>query len=489
MPHGALAHSNKTTGHRAKALSRSSLRSIVTPHHRNRPGRQLTCKTPTTNPSPLDRARRKAYWRLLPLLFLCYIIAYVDRTNVAIAKLTMSKDLPGFDNAVIGFGAGLFFWGYFLLEIPGALLVEKWSARKTMSRIMITWGFAAALTGFVQTPWQFYSVRFILGLAEAGFFPGVIIYLTHWFPARDRARALSLFLVATPVAQIISPKISNAVLKIGTDEVVNGATIHHPELLGLEGWQWVYILWGIPAVVLGVIVLFMLTDRPRDARWLTTDERQALEKQIELEKAQRARGRRMTLVEAFRNPKVLLLAAAYFCSTTANYGIEFFLPSILDQWYSLSLDKLTWLIILPPCLALAGQLFVGWNSDRIRERRCHAAVCLVDRSYRARVRAIDPRASAADDRLLHGRLRRDQVLPTGVLVAPELVPHRDGRGGERWPDQLGREPRWLSGPDGHRSSRPRHRVVRRGDLLSGRLPERLRVDHPAAGNREKGSRQ
>ncbi len=171
----------------------------------------------------LDRARRKAYWRLLPLLFLCYVIAYVDRANVAIAKLTMTKDLPGFDSAVFGFGAGLFFWGYFLLEIPGSLLVEKWSARKWICRIMVTWGIAAALTALVKTPAHFYVVRFLLGLAEAGFFPGVIVYLTHWFPGRDRARALSWFLIATPVAQITSPKISNALLKIGADELVNGA--------------------------------------------------------------------------------------------------------------------------------------------------------------------------------------------------------------------------------------------------------------------------
>jgi ACS family tartrate transporter-like MFS transporter len=328
----------------------------------------------TTNNAALDRARRKAYWRLLPLLFLCYVIAYVDRANVAIAKLTMTKDLPGFDSAVFGFGAGLFFWGYFLLEIPGSLLVEKWSARKWICRIMVTWGFAAALTAMVKTPMHFYGVRFLLGLAEAGFFPGVIVYLTHWFPGRDRARALSWFLIATPIAQITSPKISNALLKIGTDEMVNGSLVHHPTALGLAGWQWVYIFWGVPAVVLGIVVFFMLTDRPRDAKWLTPEEKEALEQQLEIEKARRAAGRRMTLLEAFRNPKVLLLATAYFCSTSANYSMEFFLPSILQRWYSLNLNAITWLVILPPCLALAGQLFVGWNSDRTKERRLHAFV-------------------------------------------------------------------------------------------------------------------
>ncbi len=324
--------------------------------------------------SALDRARRKAYWRLMPLLFICYVIAYVDRANVAIAKLTMTRDLPGFDNAVIGFGAGLFFLGYFLLEIPGGLIVEKWSARKWICRIMITWGIMAALTAAVKTPVQFYVVRFFLGLAEAGFFPGVLVYLTHWFPSRDRARALAYFFVATPIAQIISPKISNLLLKIGTVEVVDGAAIKHAELLGLAGWQWIYILWGIPAVILGVVVFFMLKDRPRDARWLTSEEREALEQELERDKQARRSGPRLTVFQALRQPKVLLLALAYFCTVTGNYGIEFFLPSILHQWYALNFNALTWLVILPPLLALGGQLFVGWNSDRVKERRLHAVI-------------------------------------------------------------------------------------------------------------------
>jgi len=328
---------------------------------------------PETVVPAIDRARQKAYWRLLPLLFICYVIAYVDRANVAIAKLTMTRDLPGFDNAVIGLGAGLFFIGYFLLEIPGTLLVEKWSARKWICRIMITWGVMATLTAFVKTPSQFYLVRFLLGLSEAGFFPGVIVYLTHWFPSRDRARALACFLVATPIAQIVSPKISNALLKIGIDETINGVTVHHPELFGLEGWQCVYIFWGIPAVVLSVVVLALLKDRPRDAGWLTTEESEALHQELEREKGLHRR-HRMTVLEALCHPKVLLLALAYFCIVTGSYGVEFFLPSILQQWYHLKLDTITWLVILPPMLALAGQMFVGWNSDRTKERRFHVVV-------------------------------------------------------------------------------------------------------------------
>jgi ACS family tartrate transporter-like MFS transporter len=331
----------------------------------------------SANLSALDAARRKAYWRLLPLLFLCYVVAYVDRVNVSIAKLTMTRDLPGFDNAVIGFGAGLFFWGYFLLEIPGSLLVEKWSARKMICRIMVVWGFAAALTAFVKTPVQFYCARFLLGLAEAGFFPGVIVYLTHWFPSRDRTRALSWFLIATPVAQLISPKISNALLKIGTGDIINGKFVYYPGLFGLKGWQWIYIYWGIPAVLLGIVALFVLTDRPHEANWLTAEEREALETELEKERAARGAARRMRVLEAFQNPKVLLLAAAYFCSTAANYSLEFFLPSILQKWYSLTPDSITSLVLFPPILALAGQLFVGWNADRTKERRLHAVVPIV----------------------------------------------------------------------------------------------------------------
>lgn len=324
----------------------------------------------------LDRARRKAYLRLSPLLFLGYVIAYIDRVNLSIAKLTMLKDL-GFDNAVLGTASGVFFIGYFFLEIPCALAIERWSARRLICRIMVSWGIVAALTALVKTPAQFYTARFFLGVAEAGFFPCVLVYLTHWFPLRDRARALAWFMIATPAAQILSPKISGALLKIGTDETVAGQLIHHPALLGLVGWQWVYIFWGLPAVVLGLVVFFLLADRPADAQWLTAEEKHALTSQLELEKAQISGCRRMTVLEAFQNPKVVLLVLTYFFGVTANYGLETFLPSILKDWYSLEVDKITWLVILPPCFAVASQLFVGWSSDRHKEYRRHAAAALL----------------------------------------------------------------------------------------------------------------
>ncbi|WP_009962896.1 MFS transporter [Verrucomicrobium spinosum] len=328
-------------------------------------------------PSALDRARKKAFYRIIPLLFISYMIAYVDRQNVAVAKLTMTKDLVGFTDAVIGFGAGIFFIGYFLLEIPGSLIVEKWGARRWISRIMVTWGIMAALTAAVHTPVQFYTVRFLLGLAEAGFFPGVIVYLTHWFTDRDRSKALAMFLVATPFAQMVSPKISYLLLKIGTTEVVNGQTITHPLVLGMTGWQWVYVFWGIPAVMMGLIVFFIMKDRPRQASWLTDEEKEALESELERERAVRSRGKRMKVSEALRHPKVLLMAWAYFSIVTCSYSIEFFMPSVLNDWYHMNLNTLTWLIILPPALALVGQLVGGWSSDHFQERRLHACLPIV----------------------------------------------------------------------------------------------------------------
>src|SRR5262249_11522281 len=196
---------------------------------------------------------------------------------------------------------------------------ERWGAGKWRSRIRTRGGPAPAGTAAVKTPFQFYVVRFLLGLAEAGFYPGVIVYLTHWFASRDRARALAYFFVATPVAQILSPKISNALLKIGTDEVIAGVPVHHPEVLGLEGWQSVYSAWGIPAVILGVLVLILLTDRPQQASWLASEERDALLAELAREKAARPPSHHMKLLAAMRDPKVLLLCAVYFLAVTGSY--------------------------------------------------------------------------------------------------------------------------------------------------------------------------
>lgn len=324
----------------------------------------------------LARARRKVYWRIVPLLFVAYAIAYIDRTNVSFAKLTMSREL-GLDNAQYALGSGFFFFlGYLLLELPGSLIVERWSARKWISRIMVTWGVVAMLTAAVTTPRHFYFARFMLGLAEAGFFPGIIVYLTHWFSRRDRARALGYAVLAQPFAYIIGPLLSYPLLRIGTEETgADGVIVRHAELLGLHGWQWVYIAWGLPAVVLGVLVFFTLSDRPKQARWLADDERAALEAHLAEDRASEGAGvREYSVFQALRQPAVLLLAAANFLVVIGHYGVDFFLPTILQSWHGLSLREVTSLVVIPYVGLFFGFLLVSWSSDRTHERWLHAAV-------------------------------------------------------------------------------------------------------------------
>jgi ACS family tartrate transporter-like MFS transporter len=369
----------------------------------------------------LDRARAKAYIRLLPLLFLSYVVAYVDRVNVGFAKLEMQEDLAplGFSESAFGFGMGIFFVGYLVLEIPGTLIVEKWSARKWISRIMVSWGIVAAMTAFVHcrvpgVTWlaevtvravavlfqplaqsnlhwlsqrgqaiieslqepgspfvlQFFSVRFLLGLAEAGFYPGVIVYLTHWFPRRDRTRTLAWFFIGTPVAAIIGPLISERIMAIGERG--------NPRAWGMVGWQWVFIGWGIPAVILGILTLFYLTDRPQQANWLTKEERTALENTLEREKhEQKQRVGHMSIGQALSNPKVLALATAYFFVVTGSYGVELYMASIIKDWYGLDVKKIAYAIVVPAIGALIGQRLIGWNSDRTDERRWHASLPII----------------------------------------------------------------------------------------------------------------
>ena len=218
------------------------------------------------------RTRSKIVRRVLPFLCLLYLAAYLDRANVAFAKLTMTADLH-FSEAVYGFGAGIFFLGYLLLEIPGALIVERWGARRWFARILVTWGLCTIVVGFVRTPLQFYGARFLLGVAEAGFYPGIIVYLTHWFARGDRAKAMAGFIVAIPVSLVLGAPISALILKL--------------HWLGLPGWRWVFILEGLPAIVLGIVTFFYLTDRPRDAMWLEPEERAWITQELEREKAEK----------------------------------------------------------------------------------------------------------------------------------------------------------------------------------------------------------
>src|SRR5882757_3599304 len=306
-----------------------------------------------------QRARRRIARRLLPFLFLLYVIAFIDRMNVGAAALQMPHDL-GFSEGVIGFGAGIFFFGYFLLEIPGALIVERWGARRWIARIMITWGMITVLMAFIRTEHQFYLVRFLVGAAEAGFFPGVIVYLTHWFRYQDRAKAVAVFYAANPISYIIGSPLAGLLLGISW--------------LGLRGWRWLFIIEGIPAVLFGIATIFYLTDWPEKARWLPEDERSWITSELKREKEAKKRIRSYSIWEALRHRDVILLTACYFCAMTGSYGIAFWLPTILKRLSGRSDLQVTLLAALPYVAAFITQQVNGWHSDRTCERRWHAAL-------------------------------------------------------------------------------------------------------------------
>jgi ACS family tartrate transporter-like MFS transporter len=294
----------------------------------------------------------------MPFLFALYIVAYIDRINVGFAGLQMTGELH-FSDAVFGFGSGVFFVGYGLLGIPGAVLIEKWSARKAIAATMLVWGFVASATGLIHSAPEFYVMRFLLGVTEAGFFPGVIGYLSHWFRARDRARAVAMFMAAIPVSQVIAAPLSAGLMKINW--------------LGLAGWRWLLILEGAPAVIAAVVSLVYLADRPRDAKWLATDEREWLAGELEREQARRSTGKRMSLWDAFRHRDVLLLALAYFGGTCGTYGLSLWMPKMIQRLGHLSEVKSSLLTAIPAVVGVPAMLLNGWLSDRAGERRWHAA--------------------------------------------------------------------------------------------------------------------
>jgi D-galactonate transporter len=313
-------------------------------------------------PEPIaERTRRRVTRRLMPFLFLLYIIAYLDRVNVSYAALEMTRDL-GFSNEVFGFGAGIFFFGYFLLEIPGTILVELWSARKWIARIMISWGILAGATGFITNATQFYWIRFLLGAAEAGFFPGIIVYLTHWYRYEDRGKAVAMFMAAIPISNILGAPISGLLMKI--------------DWLGLAGWRWLLILEGVPAVIFGVATLFYLTDWPREAHWLPADERDWLTRELDEEKRTKKAVKPLSVWQALRHRDVVLLTLVYFFIVTANYGFNFFIPKIVQQLSGLSTFQVTLVTAIPFLAGLPAMLLVGWHSDHTGERRWHTALSI-----------------------------------------------------------------------------------------------------------------
>jgi len=297
---------------------------------------------------------RKVYWRLLPLTILTYFLCYLDRINVGFAALTMNKDL-GLDAATYGMAAGAFFWGYFLFEVPSNIILEKVGARIWIARIMVTWGLLSGATAFCVGPWSFLAMRFLLGLAEAGLFPGMILFFTYWFPDWHRARIVSGFMVALPLAVATGAPVSTALLEL------NG-------LFGLAGWKWMFIFEAVPTVLVGILLLFCVTDRPQLARWLSEEERGWLISTLETERRLVEAKRKVSLWQSFWNPKVLLLTLNYFGIVGASIGMLLFLPQIVKQ-LGLTNMQVGWVTMIPYLCGAVAMLAWGWVSDRMAERR------------------------------------------------------------------------------------------------------------------------
>lgn len=304
-----------------------------------------------------DSIYRKVSWRLIPFLLLCYIVAYLDRVNVGFAKLQMLGDLH-FSETIYGLGAGIFFIGYFLFEVPSNIILHKVGARVWIGRIMISWGVLSAAMMFVASAPMFYLMRFFLGVAEAGFFPGIILYLTYWYPAHRRGRVTALFMTAIALAGVIGGPISGWILR-----EMSG-------LSGLAGWQWMFLLEGIPSILVGIVVLFYLDDRITGARWLSAGEKSILERNIRNEDAQKHDPPVMTVL---RSPRVWLLSLIYFCMVAGLYGVSFWLPTIIKATGVKDNFSIGVLSAVPYAFAVASMLLAARSADARRERRWHVA--------------------------------------------------------------------------------------------------------------------
>lgn len=306
----------------------------------------------------------KITWRLIPLLFICYIIAYIDRINIGFTKLQLQEVL-GVDErvfgSVYGIGAGLFFIGYFLFEVPSNLIMQRVGARIWIARIMIVWGIVSMSMLFIHSTTAFYSVRFLLGVAEAGFYPGVILYLTYWFPDKERAHTVALFATGTVIAGIIGSPLSGAILEL-----------HNKG--GLEGWQWLFLLEGIPAVLMGLVVFFTLPNRPQSVRWLTPTEKVWIQSRLEEESLQSRGKAHFRLSEAFMSGRIWLLCFIYFLLNIGIYGYEMWLPSIIKEFSGLSYSLVGLINAIPYLIAMVFIILTGYHSDRTGERRWHVAI-------------------------------------------------------------------------------------------------------------------
>jgi D-galactonate transporter len=305
-----------------------------------------------------SKAYSKVAWRLLPFLFLCYVFAYLDRVNVGFAKLQMMSDL-GLSEAVYGMGAGVFFAGYLMFEVPSNIVMLKVGARKWITRIMVTWGVISAAMMFVKTPASFYALRFLLGVAEAGFFPAILLYLTYWFPAGRRGKVTALFMTGIPMSGVIGGPLSGLIM--GTMDGVGG----------YHSWQWVFVLEAIPTIILGCMAWFYLDDKVSDAKWLKESDKSLIEHEL----AQDKQGTHLhSLRDGLVNPRVWLLSAIYLFYTMGLYGISFWLPTIIKASGVQNAFDIGMLTSIPYAAATVTMILVGRSSDLRRERRWHLAL-------------------------------------------------------------------------------------------------------------------
>lgn len=305
---------------------------------------------------------RRVTVRLVPFLIVCYFIAYLDRVNVGFAALTMNRDL-GLSQTAYGFGAGVFFFTYFLFEVPSNLFLAKFGARRWIARIMITWGILSGAMAFIQGEWSFYIVRCLLGAAEAGFFPGIIFYLTLWFPAAYRARILGYFMAAIPLSSVLGLPVSGALL------TMDG-------IAGMHGWQWLFIIEAVPSLILGVLVLRYLTDRPTDATWLPEDSRVWLMRRIAAEEQVRTSAQPLSIGQALVNGRVLALSLVYFGVVASLYGLSFFLPQIVKQ-FGVSTQQNSFISAVPFVIGVIATLVWGRLSDSTGNRKGLTATALL----------------------------------------------------------------------------------------------------------------
>ncbi len=308
-----------------------------------------------------DAVYRKVAWRLMPFILLCYVANYIDRTNVGIAQIHMRTDL-GFTEEIYGIGVGLFFVGFILFEIPSNLLLDRIGARKTLLRIMIGWGAVSAATMFVRTPFEFYTARVLLGMAEAGFFPGILLYLTYWFPSARRTRMTALFFLGLPLSGIIGAPLSGWIM-----HAFGG-------LYGLKSWQWLFLLEGIPSILLGVAAFYYLKDRPADATWLSADEKALIAADLASEQSAKGHEKHTaSFLQALRDPRVYVLGLVGCGTYTLANAVSFWSPLMINASGVKNILDIGLLAGIPPLFGVVAMLIVGWHSDKTLERRWHAA--------------------------------------------------------------------------------------------------------------------